>query len=338
MGYYDDVDAQAYAEAYGGYVDPGDDANTGAAAQAAASDPYQATIQTIDRMQSVIDASKARDAQRSVLAAESAAAQAALINAARLSGAGAMPSSAMAQSQRPGGYEAYSERNLAAAADAQRQIDAIQAANQEQSFFQNFAPGAFLGNAQDALMKMRLQKVVDDLTAGASRQGYFGGAGQPAMTGMTPIYDPVTGNITGYRESGGRLVGRDYEAEREAAYQQSIAPSDDIVPPVINPATGQQQCPDGYIFDEDLNACRVDTGMSDPNIGSPIGSPAPGAYGRVGLLDTAPTGLLEFNQRYGAGFGSPSDFGAANLAFRKQGATYPQYFDRPPQLTGYTLL
>lgn len=305
MGYYDDVDAQAYAEAYGGYVDPGDDANTGAAAQAAA--------------------------------AQAAAASNA-INAARLSGAGAMPSSAMAQSQRPGGYEAYSERNLAAAADAQRQIDAIEAANQEQSFFQNFAPGAFLGNAQDALMKMRLQKVVDDLTAGASRQGYFGGAGQPALTGMTPIYDPVTGNATGYRESGGRLVGRDYEAEREAAYQQAIAPSDDIVPPVINPATGQQQCPDGYIFDEDLNACRVDTGMSDPNGVSPMGSPAPGTYGRVGLLDTAPTGLLEFNQRYGAGFGSPSDFGAANLAFRKQGATYPQYFDRPPQLTGYTLL
>ena len=305
MGYYDDVDAQAYAEAYGGYVDPGDDANTGAAAQAAA--------------------------------AQAAAASNA-INAARLSGAGAMPSSAMAQSQRPGGYEAYSERNLAAAADAQRQIDAIEAANQEQSFFQNFAPGAFLGNAQDALMKMRLQKVVDDLTAGASRQGYFGGAGQPAMTGMTPIYDPVTGNATGYRESGGRLVGRDYEAEREAAYQQAIAPSDDIVPPVINPATGQQQCPDGYIFDEDLNACRVDTGMGGPNGVSPMGSPAPGAYGRVGLLDTAPTGLLEFNQRYGAGFGSPSDFGAANLAFRKQSATYPQYFDRPPQLTGYTLL
>jgi hypothetical protein len=66
---------------------------------------------------------------------------------------------------------------------------------------------------------------------------------------------------------------------------------------------------------------------------------APGEmYARTGLLDVAPEGLLDFQSRYGAGFGTPSDFGAANLAFRQQGAVAPEYYRTPPQLTGYTLL
>ena len=33
----------------------------------------------------------------------------------------------------------------------------------------------------------------------------------------------------------------------------------DVVPPVANPMTGTSQCPDGYTFDEDLQACRRKT-------------------------------------------------------------------------------
>lgn len=104
----------------------------------------------------------------------------------------------------------------------------------------------------------------------------------------------------------------------------------------VDPVTGQ--CPEGYIFDEDLQACRLDTGAG---AGGGVGSvvpPAPGAYARMGLLDVAPTGLPQFQQRYGVGFGTPQDFTAANLNFKRQGATYPEYFKRPPQLSGYTLL
>ena len=106
----------------------------------------------------------------------------------------------------------------------------------------------------------------------------------------------------------------------------------------VNPVTGQ--CDAGYIFDEQLNACRLDT-RAGAGAGGGVGSvvpPAPGGYARMGLLDVAPTGLESFAQRYGTGFGTPSDFTAANLAFRQQGATYPDFYKRPPQLSGYTLL
>jgi len=109
--------------------------------------------------------------------------------------------------------------------------------------------------------------------------------------------------------------------------------SDEIKP--VDPVTGQ--CEEGYIFDEDLQACRLDTGAGAGGVGSVV-PPAPGAYARMGLLDVAPTGLGGFQQRYGVGFGTPQDFTAANLNFRRQGATYPEYFKRPPQLSGYTLL
>jgi len=106
----------------------------------------------------------------------------------------------------------------------------------------------------------------------------------------------------------------------------------------VNPVTGQ--CDAGYIFDEQLNACRLDTrgGAGAPGDVGSVVPPADGAYARMGLLDVAPTGLPQFQQQYGAGFGTPQDFAAANLNFRRQGATYPQYFQRPPQLSGYTLL
>ena len=106
----------------------------------------------------------------------------------------------------------------------------------------------------------------------------------------------------------------------------------EVAPP--NPATGQ--CDEGYMFDPDLQACRLDTGRDQPSTGG--ATFAPGAYARMGLLDQAPTGLPEFQQRYGAGFGTPSEFTDANLAFRRQGAYRPQYFDQPYPTTGYTLL
>jgi len=110
-------------------------------------------------------------------------------------------------------------------------------------------------------------------------------------------------------------------------------PRPEVAP--VNPETGQ--CDEGYMFDEDMQACRLDTGFASG--GQPDGfAPESGAYARMGLLDEAPTGLPEFQQRYGAGFGTPSEFADANLAFRRQGAYRPEYFDQPYPTTGYTLL
>jgi len=110
----------------------------------------------------------------------------------------------------------------------------------------------------------------------------------------------------------------------------------DTVPAEYNPVTGQQnQCPDGYTFDEDLQACRM---SADLPFGTPITTPGPyaaGDYARMGLLDIAPMGMSLFADRYGI---PQMDFDTANLAFRRAGATRPQYFRKAPDLTGYTLL
>ena len=109
-------------------------------------------------------------------------------------------------------------------------------------------------------------------------------------------------------------------------------------PPVkpVNPETGQ--CDEGYMFDEDMQACRLDTGyQAAASTGGAFGAPGD-QYARMGLLDVAPTGLPQFQQRYGAGFGSPTDFAAANTAFRRQGAYEPANFQNPYPTTGYTLL
>ena len=96
----------------------------------------------------------------------------------------------------------------------------------------------------------------------------------------------------------------------------------------VNPETGQ--CDEGYMFDEDLQACRLDTGGSA--VSGEVGTTfAPGAYARMGLLDQAPTGLLQAS-------GQPYDFNEANKAFRMATATRPEYFQDPYDLTGYTLL
>ena len=112
---------------------------------------------------------------------------------------------------------------------------------------------------------------------------------------------------------------------------------DDTVPAEYNPVTGQQnQCPDGYVFDEDLQACRMSADL--PSFGTPAPSTGPyeaGDYARMGLLDIAPMGMSLFADRYGI---PQMDFDTANLAFRRAGATRPQYFRQAPDLPGYTLL
>lgn len=111
----------------------------------------------------------------------------------------------------------------------------------------------------------------------------------------------------------------------------------DTIPAEYNPVTGEQdQCPDGYMFDEDLQACRMSADL--PSFGTPITTPGPyeaGDYARMGLLDIAPMGMSLFADRYGI---PQMDFDTANLAFRRAGATRPQYFRKAPDLTGYTLL
>ena len=148
-------------------------------------------------------------------------------------------------------------------------------------------------------------------------------------TGKDPFGRDTTG-IVGFRDSYGNVAyGRDPNdvmGEGGDGYggRPQFAP--------VNPATGQ--CDAGYMFDEDMQACRLDTGyQSAAEGGGAFGEPGE-RYARMGLLDVAPAGLPQFQQQYGAGFGSPSEFDVANAAFRYGGAYEPSIFKNPYPTTG----
>jgi hypothetical protein len=150
------------------------------------------------------------------------------------------------------------------------------------------------------------------MPAGVS-QGYFGTIGYTGMP--NPDYTGPFENLVG-------------------GYKGVDRGGDGIVPTQTNPVTGEQQCPDGYMFDEDLQACRLSVGLpggDDASGFGELGAATGDLFGRMGLLDIAPTGLGMFKQSYGAGFGSPSEFDTANMAFKQSAGVQRPY-------PGYTLL
>jgi len=141
------------------------------------------------------------------------------------------------------------------------------------------------------------------------------------------IRDPL-GRAVGFGSpSGSLLAGTDpYAPQREAVADMYRDDRPEVVGSITDEATGQERCPTGYMFDEDLQACRLETGM-----GVVEPQDATAAYARMGLLDVAP----DFS---GSAFGDGAGFGAANLSFRRGSATRPDIFRTRPSLEGYTLL
>ena len=165
---------------------------------------------------------------------------------------------------------------------------------------------------------------------GAMGQFTLGRMKKALEEGGRPVFD-AQGQLKGVFSEGlfgGEVyTGTPVEGVEGTGYDEGGRDGYEEVKPV-NPETGQ--CDAGYIFDEDLQACRFDTGGVASS--SPTGTTfAPGAYARMSLLDQAPQGLLQVA-------GQPYDFDAANKAFRMATATRPEYYSDPYDLTGYTLL
>ena len=147
------------------------------------------------------------------------------------------------------------------------------------------------------------------------------------------------GRVTMNRFGGVTYSGMPQEGY-EGAYANLIAPAPESqadgrpeqVAPVQDPVTGQARCPEGYYFNETLQACIMDTRSTSPFQPTAPTAPSGDYYARMGLLDQPPSGLLE------AGFGTPQDFAAANTAFRRGAATRPDIYTDPYNLQGYTLL
>lgn len=146
-----------------------------------------------------------------------------------------------------------------------------------------------------------------------------------------PAFD-TTGKLQGVYSPGLLGIGEVYTGNRpnQPMFDDGKGP-DDTVPATTNPITGEKQCPDGYMFDEDLQACRLAGGLPGGDGTSGFGELGPATgdfYGRMGLLDIAPMGMSLFADRYGI---PQQDFDQANLAFRRSGGVMRPY-------EGYTLL
>ena len=150
------------------------------------------------------------------------------------------------------------------------------------------------------------------------------------------LYTEVTrdsrGNITGAFDTN-NVLGFDvttYTGLDDNPYNEDLSYMDggeNIVPTVTNPMTGKEQCPDGYVFDNDLQACRLKT-RADDNAGTPKDPPdmnAPAFVRNYSLLNTAPSNLPQ-------GF----DYNQANQGFMSRFATRPSIFKKPPNLLGFT--
>lgn len=153
---------------------------------------------------------------------------------------------------------------------------------------------------------------------------------------MNPVYG-FNNRVTGAADRYGNLIeGTDplgtLQSTRDAGGR-------DDGPPEKVPEDLLTGCPEGYVKDEQLGGfCRLDTGTAAASAPTVTAPTTGDQYARMGLLDVAPTGLPQFQQQYGVGFGTPSQFADANMAFRRRGAYEPANFQRPYPTDGYTLL
>ena len=163
----------------------------------------------------------------------------------------------------------------------------------------------------------RVNKTIKDRDA----QGLYSQVTRDAQGNVTGVFD--TNNVLGFDVK--TYTGFDdnpYNEDR--SYMDS---NEGIVPTVTNPMTGKEQCPDGYVFDNDLQACRLKT-KSDDAVGTPkdpVDMNAPAFTRNYALLNTAPGNVPQ-------GF----NYNQANQDFMSRFATRPSIFKNPPNLLGFT--
>ena len=249
------------------------------------------------------------DVQRMERAMESRAQQA--LDAVRQGGGGEREAAAAVLEGIAQAQAAVDQRRQAGAIAAQQQLqrDLAEIERRQELGFMPALPAWMQGIGQYNLRNL------------ATRMSELGALDPMALaSAQQRIIRDDMGRIIGYRDERGILTGRDPEAERAEALarQQRDAEPRSITPFAPVPAP-------------------VPTEPAAPMRRSPYDM-EPQTYARMGLLDVVPTGLLEFANRYGAGFGTPQDYAAANLAFRMGSGTRPSYYRQQPFLSEYTLL
>jgi hypothetical protein len=193
-------------------------------------------------------------------------------------------------------------------------------------------PFGGLTRAQQADLEARddfvAQRILDAQTAQPS------GIPTTNLTGIYTVGNDPMGDVRGFTDFGPELpfLGptQVYTGFGDNPFAPPAMEGDgETTPPVTNPLTGTSRCPDGFIFDDDLQACRRKTRSELADTGSG-GSPAPATgdiFYRRSILDDAPANLP-------AGF----DFNAANRRFIQSYGVRPDNYRMPLSLTGFTRL
>lgn len=164
------------------------------------------------------------------------------------------------------------------------------------------------------------------------------GVGQPVTSGLDAFGNPRVIGSLAETPFGGTVYSGRQDPDYTGAYESLVRPYDDseatyrddrpeVVGSITDSETGQERCPTGYMFDEDLQACRLDTGMGEDQRDDRTDATA--AYARMGLLDVAP----DFS---GSAFGDGLLFDERNKMFRLRSATRPDIFRTRPSTIGMT--
>jgi len=176
-----------------------------------------------------------------------------------------------------------------------------------------------LGAVLNNISKIGAQNTINDINMGYTPT-YTGGQ-VTGTTGFGIGMGSPTGAVDGYG-----IFSNTSPSEMSFGDMNNMGggETEPIKPVTTNPVSGQPVCPDGYRFDDDLQACRVDT--SRPSMPSnPNPFPASEAYYRATSLDQAPMNVP-------SGF----DFNNANQNFISQFAYRPANFTNQMGLSGFT--
>lgn len=192
----------------------------------------------------------------------------------------------------------------------QAATDQLQSSGRIENAKDNYGVPSFAGAAAGAVGGYNLQNIQEKIAAGGR-----------------PVFDD-SGQLQGVFHKGlfGMEVysGNPVEGVQGTGFDdQGTNDQPEIKEP--NPLTGQ--CEAGYIFDEDLNACRLDTGSGAASGGGNGSGSQEGLFYKKGLLDDAP-------QFMPAGM----NFDEMNANFRLPAAYNPDNFENQMNTTGFSIL
>jgi len=176
-----------------------------------------------------------------------------------------------------------------------------------------------LGAVLNNISKMGAQNTIDNINMGYTPT--YSGGQVTGTTGFGIGMGSPDGAVDGYRIFSDTSPS---EASFGGMNNMGGGETEPIKPATTNPVSGQPVCPEGYIFDDDLQACRMDTtSPTMPTRPNPL--PSGDAYYRATSLDQAPMNVP-------SGF----DFNKANQNFISQFAYRPSAYQNQMGLSGFT--